>query len=214
MQFISFLVVATQRSNLNCFHAKYMACMHKVRPNYRHSQVDSGFKMLQKLYWKLWWRTSLDYIHASEVVSFKNFCKRVKSVHEYSKSCTELFKLTTKPKYTGIFRVPSCLYKGKKVIHASGNMIVIVQLQRAKRHLDTIRLNLDEWHCDVLPTSKAILMQMGYKGKLVFWVIRKKWDVMDFLKTFWLTRKVLYNGFSKKNIAWYIIGFGTRVLNH
>ncbi len=31
VQLLVFLVGATQRSNLNCFHATYIACMHKVR---------------------------------------------------------------------------------------------------------------------------------------------------------------------------------------
>ncbi len=140
--------------------------------------------MLQKLNWKLWRRTSLKYIHASEVDSFKNFCKRGKVWHEYSKSCSELFKLTTKPKYTGILKVLSCLYKGKKVTYALEIWIIVVQLQRAKGHLDTIRINLDEWHCDELPTSKAIFMQMGYKRKTCLLSNEEKLRCNGFFKPF------------------------------
>lgn len=51
----------------------------------------------------------------------------------------------------------------------------------------------------VLHASKAIFMQMGYKGKLVFWVIRKKWDVMDFLKNLLTNKKKYYVMGSQKH---------------
>lgn len=125
--------------------------------------------MLQKLSWNYGEELhSIIYMRV-KLILLKTFAKGEKCARVFQKVVVNFLSLPPSL-YTAALLGSKLFVQGKESDICIGNMI----LKRAKRDLDTIHLNIDEGHFDVLPTSKAIFMQMGYKGKLVFRVIRKK----------------------------------------
>jgi hypothetical protein len=81
-----FLVGATQRSNLNCFHAKYIACMHKVRTINTPPQLIVLSKCSKNCIGIMVKNFTWLYTCECEVDSLKNFCER-------GKVCTSIPKV-------------------------------------------------------------------------------------------------------------------------